>query len=108
MEEVLLQFWSVRPLPRAADGGGLRLRVRRHPAAHRASRSGRLPARLNIAGERTGGVAGSSSGEADQPVAVRWWCSARAAVCLPGWGRVLCHRRGSTRRVHGGPLRGAS
>ncbi|RNE95222.1 hypothetical protein TraAM80_10336 [Trypanosoma rangeli] len=106
MEEVLLQFQSVRPLPRAADRGGLRLRVRRHPAARRASRSGRrLPARLNIAGERTGGVAGSSSGEAGRPVAVRWWCSARcrgmrcarAAIGMPGLGRALCHQSGNTR-----------
>ncbi|RNF01525.1 hypothetical protein TraAM80_06952 [Trypanosoma rangeli] len=106
MEEMLLQFQSVRPLPRAADGGGLRLRVRRHPAAHRASRSGRrLPARLNIAGERTGGVAGSSSGGAGRPVAVRWWCSARcrgmrgacAAVGMPRLGRALCHQSRNTR-----------
>ncbi|RNE96450.1 hypothetical protein TraAM80_09790 [Trypanosoma rangeli] len=98
MEEVFLQFQSVRPLPRAADRGGLRLRVRRHPAAHRASRSGRrLPARLNTARERTGGVAGSSSGEAGRPVAVRWWCSSRAAVGMPGLGRALFYQSGNTR-----------
>ncbi|KAF8283377.1 hypothetical protein TcYC6_0015320 [Trypanosoma cruzi] len=33
---VLPQLQPVRPLPRAADGGGLRVRVQRHPAPHRA------------------------------------------------------------------------
>ncbi|RNE94884.1 hypothetical protein TraAM80_10520 [Trypanosoma rangeli] len=70
--------------PREQDGGGLRLRVRRHPVAHRASRSGRrLPAGLNTAGERTDGVAGSSSGEAGRPV-----CSAVVVQCrVPGDAR---------------------
>ncbi|RNE96417.1 hypothetical protein TraAM80_09852 [Trypanosoma rangeli] len=87
MEEVLLQFRSVRPLPRAVDRGGLRLRVRRHPVAHRASRSGRrLPARLNTARERTGGVAGSSSGSAGRP-----GCSAVVVQC-PVPGDASCPR----------------